>query len=117
MDEEDPSGGDPGGTWSTASKVGQTTSIDPHAYTCVANVYGDDDSAQLTNLTLYRWKPPVTAGDFHLNIARQTATDGDCNDGRDLDNDGLIDCADGDCWLDAWCAEACDNDIDDNGDG
>ncbi|MBX2802469.1 MAG: hypothetical protein KTR31_32615, partial [Myxococcales bacterium] len=42
---------------------------------------------------------------------------GDCNDGRDLDNDGLIDCADGDCWLDAWCAEACDNDIDDNGDG
>ncbi|MBX2802304.1 MAG: hypothetical protein KTR31_31780 [Myxococcales bacterium] len=61
--------------------------------------------------------PFRSAGDFDLNVAELQTTEGNCNDGRDLDDDGLIDCADGDCWLDAWCVETCDNGYDDNGDG
>ena len=40
-----------------------------------------------------------------------------CDDGIDNDADGLIDCADPDCWADPTCPEICDNGIDDDTDG
>ncbi len=41
-----------------------------------------------------------------------------CNDGIDNDGDGVIDCADGDCYNSNVCTmEICDNGIDDDGDG
>ena len=43
-----------------------------------------------------------------------------CDDGQDNDGDGQVDCADGDCELDAACtvpAEVCSNEADDDADG
>lgn len=56
------------------------------------------------------------AGDFLLHAQLEQATEGSCFDGRDADNDGLLDCDDGDCWLDPVCEEDCTNGEDDNGD-
>ncbi len=52
---------------------------------------------------------------FELSIDRCLE---DCTDAEDNDLDGLIDCADPDCQMDAACVlEDCDNAVDDNGDG
>lgn len=42
-------------------------------------------------------------GDFVLNVAELEASEGDCADGRDLDHDGDVDCADVDCIGDPAC--------------
>ncbi|MBX2802931.1 MAG: hypothetical protein KTR31_34935 [Myxococcales bacterium] len=56
-------------------------------------------------------------GDFVLNVDRLEAAESVCDDGRDLDDDGDVDCFDTDCEDDAVCVEICDNNVDDNGTG
>ncbi|MBX2797693.1 MAG: hypothetical protein KTR31_08500 [Myxococcales bacterium] len=54
-----PSGGDPG--WAVGGQgLGPSARVDPHAYTCLSNLYDDDPSGTFTNLMLYRWKPQGT---------------------------------------------------------
>ena len=60
----------------------------------------------------------AVSGSFTLSIAIGE----DCDDGRDNDNNLLVDCADTQCASDPRCDEAsydggCDNDSDDDGDG
>ncbi len=56
-------------------------------------------------------------GNYTLNVAQAQLNETDCADGRDLDDDGDVDCADSDCFADSACVETCDNNIDDNGNG
>ena len=55
-------------------------------------------------------------GNYQINIDPFTGTETSCSDGRDTDNDGLIDCADRDCWDDVSC-ELSYNLLDDEPDG
>ncbi len=58
-----------------------------------------------------------TEGEFVLNIAELEAAESDCSDGRDLDNDGLVDCVDDDCDAKDGCEEVCGTGIDEDVDG
>ncbi len=49
-------------------------------------------------------------GSYHIAFACQPATEMDCTDGLDDDQDGLVDCADGDCFPGAQCQDACQPD-------
>jgi len=57
-------------------------------------------------------------------VCRATIEDYACDNGRDDDCDGIIDCADSDCWRAPECSRcrlsergACDNGVDDDCDG
>nr|MBX2802700.1 hypothetical protein [Myxococcales bacterium] len=56
-------------------------------------------------------------GAYTLNVAPLELLETDCADGRDLDDDGSVDCADTDCAFDAACPEVCDDGLDNDVDG
>ena len=56
-------------------------------------------------------------GSYVIGVAPLEASESDCADGRDLDDDGLTDCFDPDCGLDPLCAEDCIDGIDNDNNG
>ncbi len=59
-------------------------------------------------------------GDFNLYVTCEPLVETLCEDGADNDHDGLIDCADPDCWLGATCilpTELCNDNVDNDFDG